>query len=62
MINLYDNKVRCKICNKEMPLERAMKFNGLCEVCYKEQLCTITIKEGVLAKFDIFNEKGIKIK
>ena len=45
-----------------MSLERAMKFNGLCEVCYKEQLCTITIKEGVLAKFDIFNEKGIKIK
>ena len=62
MINLYDNKILCKTCQKEMSLNRAMEFNGLCEKCYNEQLFTIKVKEGVLAKFDIFDENGVKIK
>ena len=45
-----------------MSLNRAMEFNGLCEKCYSEQLFTIKVKEGVLAKFDIFDENGVKIK
>ena len=62
MINLYDNKIYCKSCKKPMSLNRAMEFNGLCEKCYSEQLFTIKVKEGVLAKFDIFDENGVKIK
>ena len=45
-----------------MSLNRAIEFNGLCEKCYNEQLFTIKVKEGVLAKFDIFDENGVKIK
>jgi hypothetical protein len=52
MINLYDNKVRCKSCNKDISLERAIEFNGLCEKCYKDQLFTISVKGNVVG-FDV---------